>query len=130
MKLKILLMDEASSARVMFDLEIPDVIRTPSGYPRREEIDRLRNKSKTRQWAVDLNWRWRNSGKGYRLADATSSALIACSSWIILVCLSTQVRSHSVSALAKEKVCTVSSVRECEDPAIAVAACVSDPVSM
>jgi NitT/TauT family transport system ATP-binding protein len=31
----------ASSVRVMFDLEIPDSIRTPSGYPRREEIDRL-----------------------------------------------------------------------------------------
>src|SRR3984957_9861986 len=31
----------ASSARVMFDLEIPESIRTASGYPRREEIDRL-----------------------------------------------------------------------------------------
>jgi NitT/TauT family transport system ATP-binding protein len=31
----------ASSARVMFDVEIPDSIRTSSGYPRREELDRL-----------------------------------------------------------------------------------------
>ena len=31
----------ASSARVMFDLEIPESIRTASGYPRREELDRL-----------------------------------------------------------------------------------------
>jgi NitT/TauT family transport system ATP-binding protein len=31
----------ASSARVMFDLEIPDSIRTASGFPRREELDRL-----------------------------------------------------------------------------------------
>jgi NitT/TauT family transport system ATP-binding protein len=31
----------ASSARVMFDLEIPESIRTASGYPRREETDRL-----------------------------------------------------------------------------------------
>jgi NitT/TauT family transport system ATP-binding protein len=31
----------ASSARVMFDLDIPESIRTPSGYPRREELDRL-----------------------------------------------------------------------------------------
>ena len=30
-----------SSARVMFDLEIPDSIRAASGYPRREELDRL-----------------------------------------------------------------------------------------
>jgi NitT/TauT family transport system ATP-binding protein len=31
----------ASSARVMFDLEIPESIRAASGYPRREELDRL-----------------------------------------------------------------------------------------
>jgi NitT/TauT family transport system ATP-binding protein len=30
-----------SSARVMFDLEIPDSIRGESGYPRRDELDRL-----------------------------------------------------------------------------------------
>jgi NitT/TauT family transport system ATP-binding protein len=29
----------AASARVMFDLEIPESIRTESGYPRREELD-------------------------------------------------------------------------------------------
>jgi NitT/TauT family transport system ATP-binding protein len=33
--------DPASSAKVMFDLEIPDTIRMASGYPRREELDRL-----------------------------------------------------------------------------------------
>jgi NitT/TauT family transport system ATP-binding protein len=31
----------AGSARVMFDMEIPESIRTASGYPRREEADRL-----------------------------------------------------------------------------------------
>jgi NitT/TauT family transport system ATP-binding protein len=31
----------ASSARVMFDLEIPESIRTPSGEPRRDEVTRL-----------------------------------------------------------------------------------------
>ncbi len=31
----------ATSARVMFDVEIPDSIRTSTGYPRREELDRL-----------------------------------------------------------------------------------------
>jgi NitT/TauT family transport system ATP-binding protein len=31
----------ASSARVMFDLEIPESARTASGYPRREELDGL-----------------------------------------------------------------------------------------
>jgi NitT/TauT family transport system ATP-binding protein len=30
-----------SSSRVMFDLEIPESIRESSGYPRREELDRL-----------------------------------------------------------------------------------------
>jgi NitT/TauT family transport system ATP-binding protein len=30
-----------SSARVMFDMEIPDSIRESSGYPRRDELDRL-----------------------------------------------------------------------------------------
>jgi NitT/TauT family transport system ATP-binding protein len=30
-----------SSARVMFDMEIPECIREASGYPRREELDRL-----------------------------------------------------------------------------------------
>jgi NitT/TauT family transport system ATP-binding protein len=30
-----------SSARVMFDMEISESIRTPSGYPRREELDHL-----------------------------------------------------------------------------------------
>jgi NitT/TauT family transport system ATP-binding protein len=30
-----------SSARVMFDLEIPESIRESSGYPRREELERL-----------------------------------------------------------------------------------------
>jgi NitT/TauT family transport system ATP-binding protein len=29
------------SARVMFDMEVPDSIRTSSGYPRRDELDRL-----------------------------------------------------------------------------------------
>jgi NitT/TauT family transport system ATP-binding protein len=33
--------DPASSARVMFDMEIPDSIRMDSGYPRRDELDRL-----------------------------------------------------------------------------------------
>jgi NitT/TauT family transport system ATP-binding protein len=31
----------ASSARVMFDLEIPDSVRAANGYPRRDELDRL-----------------------------------------------------------------------------------------
>ncbi len=33
--------DPAASARVMFDMEIPESIRLASGYPRRDEIDRL-----------------------------------------------------------------------------------------
>jgi NitT/TauT family transport system ATP-binding protein len=31
----------AGSVRVMFDLEVPESIRTESGYPRRDELDRL-----------------------------------------------------------------------------------------
>ena len=33
--------DPAGSARVMFDMEIPESIRMASGYPRRDELDRL-----------------------------------------------------------------------------------------
>ena len=33
--------DPAGSARVMYDMEIPESIRMASGYPRRDELDRL-----------------------------------------------------------------------------------------
>jgi len=33
--------NQEASARVMFELEVPDSARTPSGYPRRDELDRM-----------------------------------------------------------------------------------------